>query len=141
MMMREMTGRDNTRVVNDCTVRAFAVAAGVSYPLAASLMARAGRTPKRGLPITQWLPVFQRYGLCLDDDRLPTLDAVRGQFPDDNYIAWFPKHIAAVRGGESSDWWEIPRGTTAYGLWRIPNVASPALETLRTLDNLTNKKA
>lgn len=140
-MMRDMIGRDGSQVANDCTTRAFAVAAGVSYTLAASLMARAGRTPKRGLRITQWLPMFQNYGLCLDEDRLPTLDAVHGRFPDGNYIVWMPKHVFAIHGGKSSDWWQTPRGTAVFMIWQIPDTVSPALEALRTLDQLTNKKA
>ena len=84
----------------DCTVRALHVASGIDYDMCYLFLAASGRRNNCGAYVSDWLPVYQKLGLCNIDDKLNlTYDSI----PHDNVIVCIRGHIYAIRNGVHSD--------------------------------------
>jgi hypothetical protein len=104
---------------NDCSIRAFSVAACVSYDTALKLFARHGRRPNKGTPgwVTQAVlkdafPQVQSFCPLL------TLTQFVKKYPVGHYILHTRNHALAVIDGDVHDWKMRPK-TKIWTAWRV----------------------
>lgn len=120
------------RQKSDCTVRALALARGLSYDLAYDLLADAGRKCSRGFAFPAWLNA-QPWAT-----KIP-FPAVKGQrrmnpaaftktYPAGTFICRVAKHVFTVIDGVVLDAFENSPDRCIYTAWRIdppPQKPSP----------------
>ena len=109
---------------NDCTVRAIAVATGISYEKALQYCRKHGKTPKRGMFDSQWLAALKETGAKVKDVTSDLLDTrvhvgrystvhrkgismknvLKVLSPHKKYIVGVSGHVAGVKNGMIIDW-------------------------------------
>ena len=102
---------------NDCTVKAIAIAAGIPYDCAYSLLKSFGRRPRRGYKLQLHLSgILSRLGLAVHqrDYLIPaikrkgsglTMMTVSDYLPKRGvFLLWTARHVACYRGGRVHDW-------------------------------------
>ena len=114
------------RQKNDCTVRALAIARGLSYDDAYDILKNAGRSCSRGFHFPDWM-ASQVWG------RKISFPAVKGQrrmnpaafvvaFPNGRYICQVAKHIFAVVDGVVHDIFENAPDRCIYSIYWLATV-------------------
>ncbi|MBK1671093.1 hypothetical protein CKO28_24095 [Rhodovibrio sodomensis] len=112
---------------NDCTVRALAVATGVSYDAAYDELKAAGRKASRKFRFREWASKSRLGGCAFAWEAFP---AVKGQKrmnperfcrerPHGTYILKTAKHVFAVVDGVVIDEEPVRADRCVYGAWRV----------------------
>ena len=115
------------REKNDCTVKAIALACGVSYGKAHRTLAKLGRQRGRGVTMATIAEALKRLGVtvnlyeALNHDAIDlTIKRFAREYREGNYIICTRAHAIAVREGELIDWTAETAGRRkVVSVWRV----------------------
>ncbi len=120
---------DAMRETNDCTVKAIALATGVSYIRAHTVMAEVGRVHKNGAFLMQWEKAFNMLGFTLHAEKDITARTVRKVVPmleaDKVYVVQSTRHLSAVVDADVLDWAKGRRKQIAMVFQVLPTGVTP----------------
>jgi hypothetical protein len=127
---------------NDCTVRALANCLGLPYKLAHRFLAKAGRQPKQGMKVTDWQPVYERFGIKLKSvhgstkgarfmahkykiEQQPgiTLEKLLPSLQQGRYVIKIRGHVFAVVGGKVLDYGYNAAGSRVQAVYKLERLA------------------
>lgn len=123
-MLISSTGGDAGRHVafaferRDCTVRALALFAGLSYLAAHQLMALAGRKDGGTLRGVHYRPVMDRYGEHITTARPRTLQRFLREHPSGAFLLEMRGHVVAVIDGRIEDLCPLPARCLVKSYWQ-----------------------
>lgn len=93
---------------NDCTVRAYSIASGLSYEIAHSLLTKFGRKPKKGIPFINFIKSEFNDCAYIIFKEISNPAKFLKEHPTGKYVCQIKRHVFAVIDGKIYDAFPIP---------------------------------